>query len=217
MSKVIRAADRQSGLAAVAFNFDDLSTQAGKYLDEVRQQARTLLKQAAAEAESARGRVENEARQSAEKQFQARIDASVAQQLQTALPALQQAAEELRVAKDAWLAHWERQAVRLAAAIAARVVRRELARQPEIPLTLVREALQLASGAAEIRLRLHPEDRAALATSLATVVRELAPAGQAELIADERIERGGCRVETQFGVVDAQFAAQLARIEEELT
>ena len=45
-------------------------------------------------------------------------------------------------------------------------------------------------------------------------VSRLAPA---EFAPDERIARGGCRVETHYGAIDQQFENQLARIEQELT
>jgi flagellar biosynthesis/type III secretory pathway protein FliH len=47
-------------------------------------------------------------------------------------------------------------------------------------------------------------------------VAELARVGGAEVIADETISSGGCRVDTRSGAIDQQFEAQLARIEEEL-
>ena len=37
------------------------------------------------------------------------------------------------------------------------------------------------------------------------------------IVADPEITTGGCRVETQFGMIDQQFEAKLERIEEELT
>jgi flagellar biosynthesis/type III secretory pathway protein FliH len=37
------------------------------------------------------------------------------------------------------------------------------------------------------------------------------------VVADPQVSLGGCRVETRFGVIDQQFEAQLARIEQELT
>ena len=44
----------------------------------------------------------------------------------------------------------------------------------------------------------------------------IAPLANTELVADPQITQGGCRVETRFGVIDQQFEAQLARIEDEL-
>ncbi len=49
------------------------------------------------------------------------------------------------------------------------------------------------------------------------LLAEFSALGPTEIIADAQISRGGCRVDTRFGVIDQQFEAQLARIEEELT
>jgi flagellar assembly protein FliH len=92
-----------------------------------------------------------------------------------------------------------------------------LTAHPEITLTLVREALELAAGSAQVRIHLHPDDRAALGDQVQLLIREMSGLGSAELVADAAVTRGGCRVETRFGVIDQQFEAQLARIEEELT
>ena len=125
---------------------------------------------------------------------------------------------DIHDAKQAWLAHWESSGVHLAAAIARRLIRRELTRQPEIPLTLVREALELAAGSAQVRIHLHPQDRQALEGHVQMLDARRCPGwAAAELIADEGISPGGCRVETRFGAIDQQFEAQLARIDEELT
>ena len=101
--------------------------------------------------------------------------------------------------------------------MAARVCRRELERQPEIPLQLVKEALQLAAGSPSVRVLLNPADLASLGNQLQQLAAEISRLAPAELVADERIARGGCRVETQYGAIDQQFESQLNRIEQELT
>jgi flagellar assembly protein FliH len=65
-------------------------------------------------------------------------------------------------------------------------------------------------------LRMHPHDLAALGDQIERVVAQISRVGNVEVLADATIERGGCRVETRFGSIDQQFAAQLERIEEEL-
>ena len=134
----------------------------------------------------------------------------VQKQLATVLPALRQAIEDIHHAKQAWLSHWEASGVHVAAAIAKRLVRRELTRQPEVPMTLVREALELAAGSSQIRLHLHPDDHKALGGQVQMLVQEMSGLGDAEMIADAGVSRGGCRVETRFGTIDQQFEAQLA-------
>jgi flagellar assembly protein FliH len=213
MSTIIRATDGNRAVRAVAFNFDDLSAEAERYLAKVRAEAAKLVAQARQEAVAIRQRAEAEGKQAA----WLAVEKLIAGQLGPTLTALRQAIDEVLRAKSAWLNHWEGRTVHLAAAIARRVIRQELTRQPQITTALVREALELAAGSAEVRIHLHPDDQAALRSQVEEIIREVSRLGTVEVVPDPRISRGGCRVETRFGVIDQQFEAQLARIEEELT
>ncbi len=219
MSTIIKAGEQN--VHSVAFNFDDMAVKAGQYLDKVRAEAAQILAKTRQEAVAIRQKAEEEGRKQAqatvEKMVEQRAQELVAGQIKTLLPAVQQVIQDLHHARQTWLSHWERSGVHVAAAIAARVIRRELSREPEITLTLLREALELAAGSAQIRVHLNPQDHQSLGRHVEALFRELATAGTPELIADPQITPGGCRVETRFGVIDQQFEAQLARIEEELT
>jgi flagellar assembly protein FliH len=129
---------------------------------------------------------------------------------------MQKAVEELAHTRQAWQRHWEAWAVGLAAAIAARIIRRELAHQPEISQDWIREALELAAGSGDMVLRLNPKDEAALGDRAQRITQELSRLGTVRIVADPQISAGGCKVETQFGSLDQQVEAQLARITEEL-
>jgi len=213
MSSIIRVTDRNRGTHGVAFNFDDMAARADQYLDKVRAEAAQIVFKAREEAAGIRQQADRDGRQAA---LQA-VEQIVQRQLGSVLPALHKAIQDIQHAKQAWLTHWEAGAVHVAAAIAQRLIRRELDQHPEITLTLVREALELAAGNAELRIHLNPEDHQALAAQVGMLVKELSGLARAELIADPEITKGGCRVETRFGVIDQQFEAQLKRIEEELT
>lgn len=213
MSSIIRATDQNRGIHAAAFNFDDMAVRADQYLDQVRTQAAKIVLKAQEQAAALRQQAECEGRAAG---LHA-VEQIVAKQLATVLPALAKAIRDIQHAKQAWLAQWEAGAVHVAAAIAQRLIRRELAAHPEITLTLVREALELAAGNSELRIHLNPQDHQALGTQVALLVKELAGLARAELVADPAITRGGCRVETRFGTIDQQFEVQLKRIEEELT
>lgn len=217
MSTVIKVSDPNRGGQAAAFNFDDMAVKAGQYLDQVRKEAAQILVKAQQDAAAVRQRAEKEGRQAGQKAVEQMIEKQLAGQLATLLPALQKVIQEVQHAKQAWLRHWETSAVHLAAAMAARLVRRELAAHPDIPIALVREALELAAGSSQIRLHLNPADHAALKPQIQSLLREFSSVASAELIADPEITPGGCRLETRFGTIDQQFEAQLARIEEELT
>ena len=213
MSTIIRATDRNRGTHGEAFNFADMATQASHYLEKVRTEAAKIVAEARQEREAVRERARQEGRQAGREE----IEEMIRQQLGTVLPALGETVREIQHAKQTWLAHWESSAVHVAAAIARRLIRRELERDPEIALELIREALDLATGSSELRIHLNPDDHRRIGKHAEMLVKELAPLAAAELIADPEITPGGCRLETRFGVIDQQFEAQLKRIEEELT
>jgi flagellar biosynthesis/type III secretory pathway protein FliH len=77
--------------------------------------------------------------------------------------------------------------------------------------------LELAVGDDEIRVLLNPHDLEHLQPGLKTIVHEFGRMGRVEMVGDERIAAGGCRLETRHGAIDQQLATQLKRIEEELT
>ena len=216
MATVIKAADRHAAIQPVAFNLDDMARRANEHLEKVKAEAARVAARAEAEAEGIRKRAEAEGHRRGLAEAERIIAEQLAENLAALRQALGQAVDQIGDARQALLGQWERKVVRLAAAMAARVVRREVAAAPEIAVPLVREALELACASPEVRIRMNPEDLAALRPQLEEVARELVPLADPQWVGDERVARGGCRVETRFGVVDQQFAAQLGRIEEEL-
>jgi len=222
-------AESLRGLGAkIAFNYDDLRQRCDEYIEKVRQQAQQLITEAHAEAETIRSQAYEEGLAAGQReglqQAQAEIDARVnqladqkaADKLSTLYPAMQQAAEQLAADHDRWLTHWEASAVRLAAAIAERILRREIERKPELTAEVLREALQLAAGSSQIKLRLNPADVELLDQRIAEIVERISPGGTATIVADAQISRGGCLVETQHGLIDGRLETQLERITAEL-
>ncbi len=183
----------------------------------MRVQAAQILAKAEKDAVAIRQRAEQDGKSAALKAAEGLVDDRVGKHMVTLLPALKQAVEGMTQIRQKWLAHAEKTNVKVAAAIAARVIRRELTQAPEITLGLVREALEMAAGSSDIQVRLHPDDHRALAGQVRSFAGELARLGTAEVVADPTISRGGCRVDTRFGTIDQQFEAQLSRIEQELT
>lgn len=216
MSTVIKAAATARPPQGIAFNFEDMTQQAKEYLDQVRLRAGQIVLDAQKEAEAIRRKAEEDGRQAAMRAAESVLDQKVGKRMETLLPALRKAGEEIQQAKQAWLGQWESSAVKLATMIAGRVVRREIARCPEITVALVREALQLAAGSSQIRVHLNPADHATLGAQIASIATELSRAAPAEIIADPAVTPGGCRVATKHGSIDQQIETQLARIEHEL-
>jgi flagellar biosynthesis/type III secretory pathway protein FliH len=65
-------------------------------------------------------------------------------------------------------------------------------------------------------LRLNPQDHATLGQQVEAIAKQVASAGTLQIVPDASITPGGCRIDTEFGSLDQQLEAQLARITEEL-
>jgi flagellar assembly protein FliH len=222
MATIIRrnsSAEETSGrpIQPVAFNFEDMNDRANEYLETVRREAAKIVQQAHQQAEQVRRQAEAAGRAAAVEAAQKALDEKIAGRLNSFVAALDQLVSETDEAKSDWLRRWEQSAVAVSAAIAQRVIRRELAQQPEISLEWIRESLRLAAGANEITLHLNPSDYDLLgggADKLAASLGKLAPT---KIVADPEVTGGGCVVQTSRGRIDQQIESQLARIEEELS
>jgi flagellar assembly protein FliH len=219
MASVIKAGKMLPGGTTIQhteFNLEDMSTHASQYLEKVREQAAHIVAQARQQAQQLAAQAAEQGRQAAEQAARQAAIEDAAARWQSLMPALQQAIEDAAQLRSSWLHSWEQQVVRLAMAVAERVIRGELSRQPQISEQWIREALELASGCNTITLRLHPADYEALGDLRETVTHEFANLAATDIVPDANITPGGCRVETQYGYIDKQLATQLSRIEEEL-
>ncbi len=87
-----------------------------------------------------------------------------------------------------------------ATALARQVLRSELALRPECVTMVAEQAIDaLLLSARHIVLRVHPDDHAVIAGHSAEAIA----ARGARVVADPTIARGGCRIESDIGLVDA--------------
>ncbi len=97
---------------------------------------------------------------------------------------------------------------RTALLLAQQVVRSELALRPELVAMVAGDAVDaLLAGARQVTVRVHPDDQRLVADGAG----EALGARGARLIGDTAVQRGGCRVESDLGGVDATIAARWAR------
>lgn len=195
----------------------NMAERARQCVEQAEREAADLLADARREADRLRREAVDEGRRQGRFEAQEELRAEMSHSLAAAPSTWQHVAAGLQRAHQEWLARWEHDAVKLACAIAARLVRRELQVQPDIPVELVREALELAAGRPRLRLIVHSRDLALLNDQLRVLVGALPGSCSVELSADDAIEPGGCRVVTDLGEIDQQWSTQLARITDELT
>jgi flagellar assembly protein FliH len=200
----------------VAFSFSDMRGQANDYLGTVRSEAAKIVQQAHQQAEQIRRQAELAGRKAAEAAIERVLDERVGKRMETLLPALETLLVEMNNTKALLLNRWEQTSLKIATAIAERIIRREISQNPQITLDLISDALRLAAGMTEITLHISPTDYENLGTQinrLAETVGHLAPTA---VVADAAVSPGGCCLKTKFGEIDQQIESQLRRIEEEL-
>jgi flagellar assembly protein FliH len=200
----------------VAFSFTDMRGQADDYVETVRREAAKIVQQAHKQAEQIRRDAEVAGRKAAEAAVERILDEKVAKRMDTLIPALQQLTRQLHDARGELQRHWERSAVHVAAAIAERIIRREIASEPTITLETIAESLRLAAGSTDITLYISPTDHENLGPQITRLAETLCQLAPSNVVADAEITPGGCRVVTKFGEIDQQIESQLRRIEEEL-
>ena len=82
---------------------------------------------------------------------------------------------------------------------------------------VVREAVLQTKETAEITVQLHPDDLALLRKHSSPVLQGLPEAGPLKFIGSSEITRGGCVVQTRFGLLDARRETKLEQLRESLS
>lgn len=135
-----------------------------------------------------------------------------AQRADAMLRRMAQTIDELAALRTRMLRETERQMVQLALTLARRIVHRELTLDPDLVGAMAHVALDRLGDSSPATIRLHPDDYATV-----TAARTAEWTGtQVSVVPDASIARGGCLVESAFGLVDASVTSQLAELERAL-
>jgi flagellar assembly protein FliH len=133
---------------------------------------------------------------------------AAAQRGEAILRRLTQTVEELTMLRAQMIHQTERQMVQLALAVARRIVHREVSLDQDLLIAMARVALDRLGESAQVTIRLNPEEYEA--TGAARVAQ--LTAANVTVLPDARVQRGGCRVESNLGALDAGVDAQLQEI-----
>jgi len=140
-------------------------------------------------------------------------EAAAMQKMDPVLNGLRAIIAELASARKRVRAAAEDDAVKLAIAIARRILYRELSTDPDAILGLVKAAFGKLNARETHRLRVSPSDAAAIQEHRAKL--QLPPA--LEIASDGSLSPGSAIFETSRGELDASFDTQLSEIDRGLT
>lgn len=133
------------------------------------------------------------------------------------LVALADAGQALIVFEQQLISRYTPQLVRLALEIAEKVIGKPVEEDPRIVASILERARGEVSEAKLIRIWLHPADYRTLEETRPDLVRVGEDGGRKiEVRPSEEIGRGGCRVETEIGLVDATLPTQIQELRRQL-
>ncbi|MEO7649229.1 MAG: FliH/SctL family protein [Bryobacteraceae bacterium] len=128
------------------------------------------------------------------------------EQLQAKLEQLARAIENLAGFRARFRREAEPELVRLAIAIARRILRRELTVDPDALMGVLKAALEKINSAEVHRIRIHPQYARVVRTAMGGA------ASQIEIAGDNSVDPGSVLFETSRGSVDAGVETQLGEI-----
>jgi flagellar biosynthesis/type III secretory pathway protein FliH len=106
--------------------------------------------------------------------------------------------------------------LKLAAAIASRVVKRVVELDPVIVADQLDAAMRLVMSPTRLIVRVHPDDLATAHAVMPKLIQRLSASSDAEITGDPEVSRGSCIVMTDKGRIDASIESQLDRMVEAL-
>ena len=136
--------------------------------------------------------------------------------VESALNTVHQVVVELKEIRTALYRNAEKETVNLALAIAAKIVRHEIAINKDVVLSIVKEALKKLVDYDRVNIRVSPSDYQFLKNQKHQFLHLVENKETMTFEKDETIHSGGCLIETSLGDIDARIEKQLETVEEAL-
>ncbi len=109
-----------------------------------------------------------------------------------------------------------RDAVTIAMAMADRMIKHEIRHNSGLSKTIMRNAITMAAGHDQIKVRINPLDHETVRSMAEQELSEAEFNTKIEIVQDRNVQRGGCLIETAFGVIDARIDQQLSTLHKAL-
>ncbi len=126
------------------------------------------------------------------------------------------AVEEIGRLRESLLRNGSHDMLRLVLAIARQVLDAEATVRKEVVLATIERALQAAVRCDSYRIRVHPDDLAAVLEKKPLFLAAMHGLENITCEVDPTLSRGGCRIESELGNVDATIESQLEEIRRNL-
>ncbi len=215
--------ESEAELVEPEIDFEQVRAEARALIDKAESEREAILRDAEARAkqmvERATARVheiETQARERGHEEGVAAGRAAGYAELEEDVAAMHELIENAREQRKEIIETAEPELVRLAMAVAERIVYDHVGIDPTVVLENVRHALTRLVGREVVTVRVNPADAEVLrkhreGTAASNEVEHL------RVVEDQRVDRGGVVIETESGTIDAKISTQLREARRALT
>jgi flagellar assembly protein FliH len=196
-------------------DWDALREEAEAIIDSAARDAQALIRQAQdsaldviAQAKVRAVEIENEARTRGHDDGYAAGKAAADLELTEMAATMRELIESARAQRREIIETAEPELVRLAMAIAERVIHQQIASDPNVVVENVRQALTRLISREMVTLRVNPADLETIRQYRDSIVTS-SDVEHLRIVEDQRVDHGGVVIETDAGTIDAKIATQL--------
>ncbi len=200
---------------APQIDWEALRADAEAIVDRAAADAETLIKQAETTAlemvkgaEARVSEIEEHARSKGYDDGFEQGHAAANDELEPVIRTMRELIEGVRAQREAVIAGAEPELVRLAMAIAERIVHTEVANNRQVVVENVRAALTRLVSREVVTLRVNPADHETIRQYRDSIIAA-SDVEHLRVVEDQRVDVGGVLVETDAGTIDAKIATQL--------
>jgi flagellar assembly protein FliH len=192
-------------VAMIPFSMKDIETQARALLNRAKERAEGFLIEGKREGLS---KGLEEGRSSGQQQALSEHRTELA----NLIKGLTHSAADLDASRQQLEAEALTEVIHLAVAIASRVTKRQGLIDPQVLIANVSEAMKLVVASSDIRIALHPSQKQYFLDALPQLALVWPALQHVQLIEDDTLAPGGCRVFSRGGQIDADLDGQLDRV-----
>ncbi len=110
----------------------------------------------------------------------------------------------------------EEDTIRLALALARKVIQHEIGKRPELADTIIRKTIDFISGQENMKIKTNPADTETVRKLLEEKIKDAQAWETIQINADSALNNGECIIETEYGVIDARIEQQLTTFADKL-
>ena len=182
--------------------------------EELLSEAKLMSEEIVQEAKAKADEIQEEAFRTGYEEGKAESSAEVYKAADSISKAFEAGLSDVASIKDNILKQAEPDIVRMATAIASKLVFRELKLHPDAIVDIAKETIKAVKNDGKITIKLHPDDRKTLEEHFSELTSDISSDSKLILEDDADISAGGCIVETDVSLIDASFEVRMAAVDQ---